>query len=218
MHTNVIAPGKRPLLPLIEDPPRVPKRRDAARNQAALLEAAAALIDEHGTSTALTMDAIARRASVGKGTIFRRFGSRAGLMLALLDHSELQFQRRIISGKPPLGPGADPIDRLIAFGHAKIRLMPIQGEMLIEAGEALYRHGAYWLAVTHIQHLLQLAGIGDDTLLMAQFLMAALDPRLVMRQLHSQKIASARIARNWEQIARSIAESASRRPEWHAMP
>ncbi|CPU55298.1 helix-turn-helix domain containing protein [Mycobacteroides abscessus] len=204
----MIKPGKRALLPLTEVHADLPKRRDAVRNHGALLEAAAALIDERGTSSALTMDEVAQRAGVGKGTVFRRFGSRAGLMLALLDHSELELQRRIIGGKPPLGPGADPIERLVAFGHAKIKLMPVQGEMLIEAGEEIYQHGAYWVAVTHIEHLLKLAGKSDDSLLTAQFLMSALDPRLILRQLYLQKITLTRISRTWEQIARSVANSA----------
>ena len=61
-------------LPLLTTP--APERRDAARNRAAVLEAASELIGRCGVH-ALTMDALAARAGVGKGTIFRRFGDRA---------------------------------------------------------------------------------------------------------------------------------------------
>src|SRR4051812_47463571 len=61
-------------------------RADAARNRARLLEAAARLIAEHGVA-GVTMEAVAAAAEVGKGTVFRRFGDRTGLLLALLDHS-----------------------------------------------------------------------------------------------------------------------------------
>ncbi|MFT9662324.1 TetR/AcrR family transcriptional regulator [Mycobacteroides abscessus subsp. abscessus] len=111
-------------LPIIDDA-SPPKRRDAVRNRAALLDAAADLIAQSGSSAALTMDAVATRAGVGKGTVFRHFGSRAGLMLSLLDHSEEKLQEKILTGKPPLGPGADPVERIVAYGRAKIALAPV---------------------------------------------------------------------------------------------
>jgi AcrR family transcriptional regulator len=124
-------------LPVLDTAPD--ERGDAARNRRTLLDAAAELIAESGQA-ALTMDALARRAGVGKGTLFRRFGSRSGLMLALIDHSERELQAAIISGPPPLGPGADPVDRLVAFGRAKIDLIPVQGEMLAGLDARLVLH------------------------------------------------------------------------------
>ena len=56
----------------------------------------------------VTMEAVATEAGVGKGTVFRRFESRAGLMAALLNHYESAWQAAVISGPPPLGPGAPP--------------------------------------------------------------------------------------------------------------
>ena len=67
-----------------------------------------------------TMDALAQRAGLGKGTVFRRFGTRAGIFQALLDDDERAFQEQVLSGPPPLGPGAPPLDRLIAYGRARI--------------------------------------------------------------------------------------------------
>lgn len=54
-------------------------------------------------------------------------------MLSLLDHSEEKLQEKILTGKPPLGPGADPVERIVAYGRAKIALAPVQAEMLNEA-------------------------------------------------------------------------------------
>src|SRR4051795_8898228 len=105
------------LLPLLDAPS--PERRDAARNRSALLVAAQDLVDRCGTA-AVTMDAVATAAGVGKGTVFRRFGSREGLMAALLDHSETEWQAQAMGGPPPLGPGADPWDRLLAFGRSRL--------------------------------------------------------------------------------------------------
>ena len=49
------------------------------------------------------MDAVAARAGVGKGTVFRRFGSREGLMAALLNFSETEWQASVISARPRSG-------------------------------------------------------------------------------------------------------------------
>ncbi|WP_412811143.1 TetR/AcrR family transcriptional regulator [Saccharopolyspora sp. MS10] len=95
------------------------ERADAARNRERLLAAARAMIAEHGTEK-VTMDGLAERAGLGKGTVFRRFGSRAGIFRALLEDDESRFQDRVLSGPPPLGPGADPAQRLIAYGRARI--------------------------------------------------------------------------------------------------
>ena len=67
------------------------ERGDAARNRLRLLDAARTLIAERGTD-AVSMDDIAAAAGVGKGTVFRRFGSRAGLMMVLLDEDERALQ------------------------------------------------------------------------------------------------------------------------------
>src|ERR1700728_5474254 len=71
----------------------------------------------------LTMDGLAERAGLGKGTVFRRFGTRAGIFAALLDDDERAFQQQVLAGPPPLGPGAAPLDRLIAYGRARVSFL-----------------------------------------------------------------------------------------------
>src|SRR4051794_21084817 len=91
-------------LELMRTPP--PKERaDAARNRVKVLDAAARLFAEQGVD-AVSMDAIATEAGVGKGTLFRRFGDKAGLAVALLDERERVLQEAILRGPAPLGPGA----------------------------------------------------------------------------------------------------------------
>jgi AcrR family transcriptional regulator len=141
------------------------ERADAARNRERLLETARAMIAEHGTQQ-VTMDGLAERAGLGKGTVFRRFGSRAGIFEALLDDDERRFQERVLSGPPPLGPGADPTERLIAYGSARI---PFLLEHHAIARAAVDRSlpvpaGAVSMTQPHIRMLLGLAGLPPDEL------------------------------------------------------
>src|SRR6201984_3486659 len=94
------------------------ERADAARNRRLLLGTAREMLAAGGADK-LTMDGLAERAGLGKGTVFRRFGTRAGIFAALLDDDERAFQQQVLAGPPPLGPGAAPLERLIAYGRAR---------------------------------------------------------------------------------------------------
>jgi AcrR family transcriptional regulator len=143
-------------LDLLRTPP--PKERaDAARNRAAILDAAAGLFAEHGVD-AVSMDQVAAAAGVGKGTLFRRFGDKAGLAAALLDARERVLQEGILHGPPPLGPGAAPAERLAAFADAYLDYLfehlPVVRMSETAAPGARYRIGAYRFWHRHLTVLL----------------------------------------------------------------
>ncbi|MFB9234699.1 TetR/AcrR family transcriptional regulator [Plantactinospora siamensis] len=148
------------LLELRATPPR--ERADAARNRVAVLEAAAVLFRERGVD-GVSMDAVAAAAGVGKGTLFRRFGDRAGLATALLDEQERGLQEAILFGPAPLGPGAagqsPPAgDRLRAFLDAYLDYLLAHLD-LVRVSEtatsgARYRIGAYRFWHRHVSLLL----------------------------------------------------------------
>lgn len=117
-HTGPQSAFGRGLLPLAS--PDAPLRADAQRNRRRILDAAAALVTEQGVAS-LTMDELARRAGVGKGTLYRNFTDKAGIASALLDDRVRDMHARMLQGPPPLGPGAPGIDRLTAFVEAYIR-------------------------------------------------------------------------------------------------
>ncbi|WP_174550750.1 TetR/AcrR family transcriptional regulator [Microtetraspora malaysiensis] len=148
-------------LELLRTPP--PKERaDAARNRAAVLEAAERLFAEHGVA-AVSMDQIAAAAGVGKGTLFRRFGDKSGLAVALLDARERVLQEAILHGPPPLGPGAPPAERLTAFVDAYLDYL-LKHLDLVRVSEtaapgARYRIGAYRFWHRHVAILLD--GVPD---------------------------------------------------------
>src|SRR6202046_2558822 len=111
------------------------ERADAARNRQLILTAAETLFARDGVACT-SMDAIAAEARVGKGTLFRRFGDRASLALALLESSERDFQDAFIRGPAPLGPGASACDRLIAFGRGLLEHVCAHGELMLAAQTA----------------------------------------------------------------------------------
>ncbi|MFC6883572.1 TetR/AcrR family transcriptional regulator [Actinomadura yumaensis] len=143
-------------LELLRTPP--PKERsDAARNRAAVLDAAARLFAERGVE-AVTMDQVATAAGVGKGTLFRRFGDKAGLAAALLDARERVLQQAILEGPPPLGPGAPNAKRAVAFVDAYLDHL-LEHVALVRMSEtaapgARYRIGAYRFWHRHLAILL----------------------------------------------------------------
>ncbi|MEV0685485.1 helix-turn-helix domain-containing protein [Nocardia sp. NPDC050378] len=180
------------------------ERRDAARNRRRVLDAAAELIDLHGVD-ALTMDAVAKHAGVGKGTLYRRFGNRTGLMNALLDAYEHDLQVAYLSGPAPLGPGASPLQRLLAFGRARLACTQVEADIRL-AADGSHRFGSsYYLAARdHVTGLLNTAGVGDDPYLSADAVLAPLDAALVAHQLHDQGYSLEQIARNWETLVGRI--------------
>ncbi|AZL11365.1 TetR/AcrR family transcriptional regulator [Brevibacterium aurantiacum] len=95
-------------------------RADAQRNRRRILDSAAQLLADEGVA-GLTMDELARRAQVGKGTLYRNFTDKAGIASALLDDRVRDMHARMLQGPPPLGPGAPGSERLAAFAEAYIR-------------------------------------------------------------------------------------------------
>ena len=181
------------------------ERGDAARNRLRLLDAARALIAEHGTD-AVSMDDIAAAAGVGKGTVFRRFGSRAGLMMVLLDEDERALQQAVLFGPPPLGPDAPPLQRLLAFGRERLRFVDVHRELLSEANrhpDARY-NAPFSVMHTHVRVLLDAAGSSGDLDAQADALLALLDADYVTRQVDDRGLTLDALGDAWESVARKL--------------
>jgi AcrR family transcriptional regulator len=153
------------------------ERADAARNRLRILAAASALVEAHGIEH-VSMDDVARAACVGTGTLYRRFGDRAGLALALLDEHTREFQDALISGPPPLGPGVPAAERLRAFGEGYLDLVERHVELLVvaEPPGRIADGGPYSLYATHLTLLLRDAAPHIDAEFTAQALLAMLRP------------------------------------------
>ena len=190
---------------------RPPARSDALRNRARLLDAAARLIAECGVE-GLTMEAVACAASVGKGTVFRRFGDRAGLLLALLDQAERRYQEAFLSGPPPLGPGACPVRRLEAFGVATLRHLSGHRDLYLAVEAAPHRRFVappHQVRRGHLAMLLREAGTRGDTELLAEVLLAQLDTALIHHLTTRRAMPLERLEGNWCDL---VARIAGRRP------
>ena len=189
------------------------ERADAARNRRRLLATAREMLAEQGADK-LTMDALAERAGLGKGTVFRRFGTRAGIFQALLDDDEREFQEQVLSGPPPLGPGAPPLDRLIAYGRARIGFLIGHREIAraaLDGKEPVPAGSQSPLSRAHIWFLLGELRLGEADLdVLATQLTAALDGPLLL-YLSSDILAqtapqvSGRLGRGWEDLIRRVA-------------
>ena len=182
------------------------ERADAARNRRRLLEAAQQLVAQHGAH-AVTMEAVAAAAEVGKGTVFRRFGDRVGLMVALLDHSERASQEAFMFGPPPLGPGAPPVDRLCAFGRERLRQVTEHKDVLLAAeacGPRRYEHPARAVLVMHVQGLLREARCDGDVDLLTEALLGYLDTTLVAYLRESRGMTPERIVAGWDDLVRRV--------------
>jgi AcrR family transcriptional regulator len=192
-------------LPVIGTPV---ERADAARNRQRILAAAEKLFACNGVA-ATSMDAIALEAGVGKGTLFRRFGDRASLALALLEASERDFQESFIRGPAPLGPGAPACQRLIAFGQALLSHLAAHGDLLLAAQTAgmpgtrfdAGPHGAYR---AHVITLIRAAAPDLDAEYTAEALLAQLGAEVVLHQLRRRGMTLDRLAAGWESLARRV--------------
>ncbi|MFC5752188.1 TetR/AcrR family transcriptional regulator [Actinomadura rugatobispora] len=106
------------------------ERADAARNRRAILLAAHRLICENGIDQ-VSMSDIAAEAGVGKGTLFRRFGDRAGLVNALFEQLTEDWEPDALAALAD--SGTDPAGRAVAFLAGLFDRITVPGRPLLRA-------------------------------------------------------------------------------------
>ncbi|MFC5181694.1 TetR/AcrR family transcriptional regulator [Actinomadura harenae] len=177
------------------------ERADAARNRRAILAATERLLDAHRPQD-ISMEQVATEAGVAKGTVFHRFGNRAGLMLALMVERARSLEDAVRTGPPPLGPGADAPDRerLLAFVDAIVDVVSRNKSLLAElsrSGVTLpssdeYHadqeepHGVYAFWHGHISALLRAENPALDAETVAHVLLGSLHSDPVLVQLTAE--------------------------------
>ena len=97
-----------------------PMRADARRNREALLQAAAELFAEEGTDVSL--EAVAARAGVGIGTLYRNFPNRDSLVEAAYRTEVAHLcdaASELLASRPPDVALAEWMDRFVTYAAAK---------------------------------------------------------------------------------------------------
>lgn len=103
--------------------------------RARLLEAADALFATAASPSSVTMDAIAAAAGVGKGTLFRAFGTRDGLLDTLWIWKLAAVREPVDAGAPPFDLNVPARARVIALLDT-ITTFKLENRHLIRAREA----------------------------------------------------------------------------------
>jgi AcrR family transcriptional regulator len=157
-------------------PEHVGKRADARENEARILEAAmAALLEKPDAS----LNAIAKRAGVGIGTLYRHFPSREALLIAVY-RNELQqlvdAADELLAAQSPWDALTGWLDRFAYYGRAKVGLADVLASMSSHDRLTQDSYQPIISALASLLHANEVAGTirpdvdPDDLLLMLGFL------------------------------------------------
>jgi AcrR family transcriptional regulator len=172
------------------------QRADAARNRRAILAATEGLLASHRPRD-ISMEQIAAAAGVGKGTVFHRFGSRMGLMFALMTERAQALEAAVTAGPPPLGAGAPDRDRLLAFLAAIVEVVSRNKNLMAElaypadpppdpaghSGPERDQHPVYRFWHGHIAALIAAQRPDADAEMVAHLLLGSLHSEPVLSHL-----------------------------------
>ncbi len=126
-------------------------RADSIRNRELLLEAATQIFSTGGPQASL--EAVARQAGVGIGTLYRHFPTREALFEAVYRH-EVDHLADLAE---ELARGGDPVEALRKWLHANVRLVAAKKGM-IEALQ-LVAHGSSELKAYSFDRLTSAIGL-----------------------------------------------------------
>ena len=150
--------------------PRVDTPEDAVSER--ILDAALAISAASGIRN-LTMDAVARRARVGRMTVYRRFGDRDGLVDALTLRETRRCFAALDGAADPGAPVPDQIAagfvtslRMAAEHPLLARLARVEGESVLEA----LNGGVFEAAVAFLAARLRIAAPDADVDVAAELL------------------------------------------------
>ncbi|MFI9330204.1 TetR/AcrR family transcriptional regulator [Kitasatospora sp. NPDC052868] len=158
-----------------------PERADALRNREAVLAAADALFAASGSPRSVSMDDIAAAAGVGKGTLFRRFGDRAGLIGAVIASRMAPLQQAVREARDTAG--TSPRQRVLDLLDASLRFKIDNWNLMSAAEDAglnspyQAQHYGWWHDILRAE-LVQVPGVHDPDFT-AHALLAAIRADLV---------------------------------------
>jgi len=109
-------------------------------------------------------------------------------------------------GPPPLGPGASPLDRLLAYGRERLRFVWDHRALLSDAGrDPQTRFNApAMLHRSHVRMLLATAGTSGDLDGQADALLSLLDSDYVTHQVEDLGRSLQTQGQAWEDVVRKL--------------
>lgn len=196
------------------------RRADARANRARILEAAVQLSARQGIA-AFTMEDVVAAAGVGKGTLYRHFGSKGELALALLDEHFASFQNQALRQLRQMNAGGDAylrqlihfLDELVAFTELHLPLFcEIQREGIQTVGQNVAPYT--WLFLTVRGLLVAAARAGElpvplDEEYLADALLAPVSAHFYRFLREQRGFAPERIRAGMRQIVLGLAAAAA---------
>ncbi|MFD8419439.1 TetR/AcrR family transcriptional regulator [Streptomyces sp. NPDC059466] len=166
------------------------ERADALRNREAVLAAADALFAASGSPHGVSMDDIAAAAGVGKGTLFRRFGDRAGLIGAVIASRLHPVQEAVREERG--AATSSPRQRVLDLLDASLRFKIENRHLMLAAEDAglsspyQAEHYGWWHEALRVA-LERVPGVRDADFT-AHALLAAVRADLVTHLMDDQKM------------------------------
>jgi hypothetical protein len=126
--------------------------------------------------------------------------------MALLQEHERRLQEAIIRGPAPLGPGAPPLDRLIAFGKRLLEHMSQHGDLIAAADGKLdrYRTGPFSVYRAHVALLVRESAPDADWEYLTDTLLASLVATHFNYMTRVRGMDVERLAAGWADVVRRL--------------
>ncbi|SFT84910.1 TetR/AcrR family transcriptional regulator [Mesorhizobium sp. YR577] len=150
-------------------------RADSIRNREILLEAATQIFSAGGPQASL--EAVARQAGVGIGTLYRHFPTREALFEAVYRH-EVDHLGELAE---LLARDSDPVEALRKWLHANVRLVATKKGMV--EGLQLVAHGSTELKAYSFERLSNAIGLLLDRGVAAGEIRSDISPEDLLRTL-----------------------------------
>src|SRR6202030_1369003 len=150
-------------------------RADAVRNRERVLEAAKTVFSAGGSEASL--EAVARAAGVGIGTLYRHFPTREALFEAVYRHEVQQLSELA----EQLKDETSPVEALRRWLHSDIELVATKKGMT--AALALAVHGSSELYADSLERLAKAVGVLLDRAVAAGEIRSDISPKDLLRAL-----------------------------------
>lgn len=196
------------------------ERRDAAANRALILQTAEKLFASGGVEN-VSMADIALAAGVGKGTLYRRFGNKGELCLALMDSQMAEFQNSMLTRMQQLNMANKPkLELLDQFLDALVYFTEIHSPLLcvVQREGSLQEMDSTTLQMPHMWQFMTVNGLlreaqkaGElasdvDTDYLADALLASLKVDIFRFQRQTRGFSLERISAGLRQIVAGLAQ------------